>query len=516
MAFARRNVNKYGIVGDNQFSPFTQIAQEQAQPVSPTEGLTRGLQQVGAQPQVATPLIPSPWERPPSSSPYGNVLPPTGGIIGYDPTVNKMYGAQGLTPNITLQPNADATKFNPFDSFGNEGLIDPWKNEQQGPTVPLAQGEPAAGAVPRGAPPVGSNFWEGAYGSTPGYQQIVEAYKQYLGRTPTPDEVMSHLGYGKATQPQNVQAALSSIMYSPEANAYSAKTKTNAPTSPVTPTGGVPEASNQAAANVLGGGLPSTTAATSTSPAGAVPPTEAASYDTIDALAKAQTAPSIHYVNGKPYLFEHGNYRPISPEELASTKEYVSKIGGYLGTPEEGYTGSETGAGGGAAGVAEGGGGDGGGREAALPGWDVNNWNDPNMKTPKYVAGHIFADYEPTIEGLKAAWPEILKAFPNAKFDGKDKVDFGDGYGYIDVLRNAGGAGGAWQWLPPGSQGKGKGPTTTGGVVTTTGSTTPAPSYDNLFGLNGIPGIDLSDPDNVNRIIAAILQGLLGRKTTQV
>jgi hypothetical protein len=32
---------------------------------------------------------------------------------------------------------------------------------------------------------------------------------------------------------------------------------------------------------------------------------------------------------------------------------------------------------------------------AVLEGWDGKNLDDPNMQTPKYVAGRIFSKYDP-------------------------------------------------------------------------------------------------------------------------
>ncbi len=74
-----------------------------------------------------------------------------------------------------------------------------------------------------------------------------------------------------------------------------------------------------------------------------------------------------------------------------------------------------------------------------LVGWNPDKWNDPNHNTTKYKVGRIFGQYGQQYgnnnQALAAAWPEIQKLFPNAKFDGKDKIDFGDGYGPIDVMQ---------------------------------------------------------------------------------
>jgi len=90
--------------------------------------------------------------------------------------------------------------------------------------------------------------------------------------------------------------------------------------------------------------------------------------------------------------------------------------------------------------------------DIALPGWDQTKWGDSSHNNAKYTAGRILANFPATTEGLAQAWPEIQKAFPNAKFDGKDAIDFGDGYGYVDVLQGAGVGGQAWQWIPGSEQ----------------------------------------------------------------
>lgn len=63
------------------------------------------------------------------------------------------------------------------------------------------------------------------------YQPIVrpleDAYLRYLGRSGSTDEIMSHVGYGRYIQPQNIQWALQQIQNSPEARAYAARQAAN-------------------------------------------------------------------------------------------------------------------------------------------------------------------------------------------------------------------------------------------------------------------------------------------------
>jgi hypothetical protein len=82
----------------------------------------------------------------------------------------------------------------------------------------------------------------------------------------------------------------------------------------------------------------------------------------------------------------------------------------------------------------------------AVPaGWDATKWNDPNHQTPKYGVGRILSTFPPTVEGLKAAMPDIERAYPGTTFNGKDKITV-PGVGPVDVLEAAGQGGKAWRW----------------------------------------------------------------------
>jgi hypothetical protein len=76
-------------------------------------------------------------------------------------------------------------------------------------------------------------------------------------------------------------------------------------------------------------------------------------------------------------------------------------------------------------------------------GWDEGKWNDPNHQTPKYVFGRILQEASGGTGRLKdpaqreRAVSNILKAYPGAKFDGKDKITMPDG-GVIDIFGGAG------------------------------------------------------------------------------
>jgi hypothetical protein len=91
-----------------------------------------------------------------------------------------------------------------------------------------------------------------------------------------------------------------------------------------------------------------------------------------------------------------------------------------------------------------------------LAGFAHNKIDDPTIRdamTSKYVAARIFQDYPPMPESLPAVVDRLKAQGINATQTDFDKIDFGDGYGPIDVIQGAYPGGGvAWQWLPVGEQ----------------------------------------------------------------
>lgn len=83
----------------------------------------------------------------------------------------------------------------------------------------------------------GSTSTGGGYDVTqqPWYQQIANAYQQYLGRTPSQAEVLSQVGGGQNVAPSNIAWAIQQIQTSPEAQAFANKPKQNATTPPPPP-----------------------------------------------------------------------------------------------------------------------------------------------------------------------------------------------------------------------------------------------------------------------------------------
>jgi hypothetical protein len=81
---------------------------------------------------------------------------------------------------------------------------------------------------------------------------------------------------------------------------------------------------------------------------------------------------------------------------------------------------------------------------AAPGGWDQTKWADQNYQDPKYVVGRLEMEASggdgtfDTPQEKQAAVDAILKAYPGAKFNGKDMLDFGDGGAPVDIFRGAG------------------------------------------------------------------------------
>ena len=73
----------------------------------------------------------------------------------------------------------------------------------------------------------------------------------------------------------------------------------------------------------------------------------------------------------------------------------------------------------------------------------------PGGGTSKYKAARIFQDYAPRPESIPAVIERLRADGVNAVQTDHDKIDFGDGYGPIDVIQGAYPGGGvAWQWIP--------------------------------------------------------------------
>jgi hypothetical protein len=85
-------------------------------------------------------------------------------------------------------------------------------------------------------------------------------------------------------------------------------------------------------------------------------------------------------------------------------------------------------------------------------GWDGAKWTNSGHTTVKYVAGRVMARFKPSDWVDPGTREQILSAFRAAGLTptsvGKDRCDFGDGHGEIDIVQDATNGGRAWQWLP--------------------------------------------------------------------
>lgn len=91
----------------------------------------------------------------------------------------------------------------------------------------------------------------------------------------------------------------------------------------------------------------------------------------------------------------------------------------------------------------------------ALPGWNQGKWEDTGHTSIKYQAGRIFSQFDPN--AIRQNPLPLLNALRaagiNATMVGDDKIDFGDGYGPIDVITRDG----QWAWMPVNEAGGGAG-----------------------------------------------------------
>ena len=94
-----------------------------------------------------------------------------------------------------------------------------------------------------------------------------------------------------------------------------------------------------------------------------------------------------------------------------------------------------------------------------MAGWDVGKLNDPSRGTSaKYQFGRFVQDQKYDPIWARSHMNDIAQAFGqkygmNARGIGDDKIDFGNGWGPIDLLNS----GNYWQWLVPNAQGQQQG-----------------------------------------------------------
>ncbi len=87
-----------------------------------------------------------------------------------------------------------------------------------------------------------------------------------------------------------------------------------------------------------------------------------------------------------------------------------------------------------------------------MSGFNYYKLDNPGMADHdeiKYKAGRVFQNYKPMPESLPQVIADLRAQGINAKQVSFDKIDFGDGWGPIDVIQGAYPGGGvAWCWLP--------------------------------------------------------------------
>ena len=111
----------------------------------------------------------------------------------------------------------------------------------------------------------------------------------------------------------------------------------------------------------------------------------------------------------------------------------------------------------------------------SMTGYDLTNWNDPQMQTLKYQAGRIGSRYspaDPNALNLLMGDPDFRRLFPNARIADASSgtIDFGNGQ-VIDMIQNFGAPNAKWAWQPVGAGGgSGSGGGTGAGSGTGSGS----------------------------------------------
>ncbi len=85
-----------------------------------------------------------------------------------------------------------------------------------------------------------------------------------------------------------------------------------------------------------------------------------------------------------------------------------------------------------------------------IPGFDSGKLNDPSHVTTKYAFGRAVQDLglSPASGNLQAVVDHLNARGGTATVTGDDTIDFGDGFGSIDVIFSVGDPEARWQWLP--------------------------------------------------------------------
>jgi hypothetical protein len=305
------------------------------------------------------------------------------------------------------------------------------------------------------------------YSANDAYDAIGKGYQKYLGRDATPDEIMGRL-VGQGYDPKRheyvgekgLRYHMDEIASSPEAQAYAARQAGT----PATSTPDLP--------------LPSLGATPGTEPLATSPGQSNTSYQT------SQGAP------GLPKLQPDGTYSAATTPQLVDSQAPSAPSAPPPPNPAwntDGYSAPQF--------VPQ------NYNQQAPPGWDQTKWSDPNHQTPKYAWGRITQDDDPNdIE-------QMLKAYPGAQFDGKDKITGIPGLGPIDVYQGASTGLNKPQWYDmnaAAAEGGGQAPQ--GGMPSVGGM----PNFANAGGADSGPGYS-------NSVIQYLMQQMgLDRAATSI
>jgi hypothetical protein len=308
-----------------------------------------------------------------------------------------------------------------------------------------------AGAATKNATSAFSDF-----SANDAYDSIGQAYKNYLGRDATHEEIMGRLvgqGYNadkghEYVGEKGLRYHLDEIEDSAEAQAFRARSAGapadtppagTAPAAPVT-LPEPPQSSLASGRSASGETLPRTTAVPST-PQGQQAPT-----NTPTATRPGQSSASFNsngFVAGRPDVVTPDDLRNPTPGtapklELSEPGAPAPPAADNSGWNTDGYAKPAF--------TAQAGGG-------PLAGWDATKWADVNHQTPKYVWGRIAAsNMGPEGLNVPKAVDELIQAYPGATFNGKDKVTI-PGIGTIDLLGGASIGQNTPQWLDEANQG---------------------------------------------------------------
>jgi hypothetical protein len=272
---------------------------------------------------------------------------------------------------------------------------DPREDDPETSPPPLPPSRPTNTSIPRawGAPGVAANQGGNTYQSAS--QQIQDAYRQYLGRDASPQEIADQLSGGRYFAPVNVRNAINNIRGSEEARNYR-----NPPGTVVTDD---PEK------------------------AGAQEQMQAA-Y--LEHLGRDMEDEEFEKWWSGEYEWGDAGIGGL-PGWLRGVKHEGDRLKKVAAGPGTGTTGVPT-------------------RTGQAPsGWDQRRWSDPEFHHVKYdVAAFLYGLTKPSDVAAMVRSDRFQARFPGATFDGIDKIDFGptlrenyeaggDLVGVVDVLMRA-------------------------------------------------------------------------------